>query len=358
MQLKNEKQLSRDQEAIVNHLEDKFSKLSGKMLLNNHENFLNLAKETFDKIVYLEKIEQNKKQNEFLNLINPIKDFLVSFDEKISQIEKDRIESYSDIRRHVRDMMEFQQEIQKETNSLNRALATPFVSGQWGEMQLRRVVEISGMVPYCDFVEQKQSDSSRMRPDMVIKLPGGKNIVLDAKAPIDSYIKSVNENDETLLDVHVKRIKSHIKQLGQKNYWEQFYPTPEFVIMFLPGEAFFSSALKKDPTLIEYGIGEKIITATPITLIALLKTISFAWKQEAIASNASKIGETGKMVCSYLEKLSEFSNGFEKKLLKTAEEYQKINSFIERTITPSANKLKSLGLQIQNKNDGFDSYHE
>lgn len=340
LQIENEKQLSRSQE----QLRIDFSNISNEILLRNHNNFINIAKDTFENIINSEKIEQNKKQNEFIGIIKPIRETLNIFDEKISQIEKERIDAYSDLRRQMKDLMLYQQEIQKETNSLARALSTPFISGQWGEMQLRRVVEITGMIPHCDFTEQEQSDSSRLRPDMIIKLPGGRNIIVDAKAPLDTYMKAVNTGDDTLLEAHAKRIKNHIKILGQKNYWEQFFPTPEFVIMFLPGESFFSAAIKKDASLIEYGVGEKVIIATPITLIALLKAISFSWQQEAVAKNAMLIGEAGKTVCSYLDKLFEFSNTFEKKLIKNAEEYQKINNFIEKNLEPAALKLKNLGI--------------
>ncbi|MDR3030980.1 MAG: DNA recombination protein RmuC, partial [Holosporales bacterium] len=336
------KELRRSQEK----LEEKFKNISNEVLLRSHNNFLNIAQETFDKILNVEKIEQSKKQSEFLNLIQPIHETLSVFDKKISQIEKDRIDAYGDLKRQVKDLMLYQREIQKETMNLNKALSSPFMSGQWGEMQLRRVVEISGMLAHCDFFEQPQSEYSKLRPDMIIKLPGDRNIIVDAKAPLDAYINAINSGDEDYLEHHAKRIKAHIKTLGQKAYWEQFSPTPEFVLMFLPGECFFSSAVKKDPTLIEYGVREKVIITTPITLIALLKAISFSWRQEAVAKNARQIGEVGKAVFSNLEKLIEYSKNFEKRMHKNMEEYDKINLFIEKDIIPSANKLKTLGIEI------------
>ena len=327
-------------------LEEKFKNISNEILIKNHQNFLNIAKETFDKVITVEKSELDKKQNNFLNLIQPIQETLALFDNKISLIEKERVDAYSDLRRQVKDLMLYQQEIQKETSALNKALSSPFISGQWGEMQLRRVVEITGMMPHCDFFEQHQGENSRLRPDMIIKLPGNRNIIVDAKAPIDAYMQAVNTGNEEFLEAHTKRIRAHIRTLSQKSYWEQFSPTPEFVIMFLPGESFFSSAIKKDPSLIEFGVQEKVIIATPITLIALLKAISFSWQQAAVAQNAKKIGEVGRSVYHCLETLIEYSKTFEKRMQKNVEEYEKIGTFIEKKIVPAAQKLKTLGIEV------------
>lgn len=327
-------------------LEERFKNISNEILIKNHQNFLNIAKETFDKVISVEKSELDKKQNSFLNLIQPIQETLSLFDNKISLIEKERIDAYSDLRRQVKDLMLYQQEIQKETSALNKALSTPFISGQWGEMQLRRVVEITGMIPYCDFLEQLQGENSRLRPDMIIKLPGNRNIIVDAKTPIDAYMQAINTGNEEFLETHTKRIRAHIRALSQKAYWEQFSPTPEFVLMFLPGESFFSSAIKKDPSLIEFGVQEKVIITTPITLIALLKAISFSWRQEAVAQNAKKIGEVGRAVYVGLKTLIERSKIFEKRMQKNVEEYEKIGAFIEKKIAPVAQKLKTLGIEI------------
>ncbi len=346
LQLNSERILARDQNKLI----EMFESISNDVLLKNHKNFVSIAKETFDKVLEVEKSEYNKKQSEFLNIINPIKDTLKIFDNKISEIEKERVDSYSDLRRQIKDLMIYNQEIQKETHKLSKALSTPFMTGQWGEMQLRRVVEITGMTSYCDFVEQKQCENSRLRPDMIIKLPGNRHIIVDAKSPIDAYMQAINTGDESFMITHAKNIRSHIKTLGQKAYWEQFPTTPEFVLMFLPGESFFSSAIKTDPSLIEYGISEKVIITTPITLIALLKAISFSWQQEAIAKNAKKIGEAGRIVVLALEKLFEKSKEFERRMHKNIEEYDKINVFIEKTLNPAAQKLKNLGIEIDDKN--------
>lgn len=345
--LEHERMLRQSQEI----LEERFKNISNEILLRNHQSFLNIAKETFDKVINQEKSELDKKQNNFLNVIRPLQDTLNLFDNKISQIEKERVGAYTDLKRQVKDLMVYQQELQKETSALNKALSSPSITGQWGEMQLRRAVEIAGMLPHCDFVEQQQSESSRMRPDMIIKLPGNRNIIVDAKAPISAYMQAVNTGNDELIEAHARHIHDHIKRLSQKAYWEQFSPTPEFVLMFLPGEAFFSSAIKKDPMLIEFGIQQKVIVTTPITLIALLKTISFSWQQEAVAQNARKIGEVGRSLYNSLVELTSRFHEFEKKMQKNSEEYGKIGSLLEKKITPAAQKLKTLGIEINDTNE-------
>jgi DNA recombination protein RmuC len=287
-----------------------------------------------------------EKQEELKKLLAPLKDALNIFDRKITDVEKERVDAYSGLRHQINDLMEFNMDVRKETNALVKALSAPSVSGQWGEMQLRRVVELAGMLPHCDFVEQTQAETSRLRPDMIIKLPGGKRIIVDAKAPVDSYIEAMNTGDEESLSLHVKRIRGHIKSLGHKAYWEQFDYTPEFVLMFLPGESFFSSAVGKDPSLMEFGITENVIVTTPLTLIALLKVVSFAWHQEAIEKNSREIGRLGGTLVSVLEKLLEYSRDFEKKMTRDVDDCRKINNFINEKITPTAQKLKRLGLGL------------
>lgn len=344
--LKHKLQNNQDLLYTKTSMETSFKMIANEILLKNHQNFLNIAKETFDKVLHVEKAELDKKENNFINLIHPIKSALENFENKITQIEKERLNSYSDLRRQVQDMMVFQQELQKETSALNKALSSPTMTGQWGEMQLRRVVEIAGMVSHCDFFEQQQEENSRRRPDMVIRLPNKRNIVVDAKTPVTAYMQAVNTGDKEHYKSHAEAIKKHIRMLSQKAYWEQFSPTPEFVIMFLPGESFFSSAMKIDPTLIEFGTNEKVIIATPITLIALLKTVAFTWQQEAITQNAKKIGEVGKSVYKYLEELIGYTKDFERRLQKNNEEFSKISSLIEKRIAPATLKLKTLGIEI------------
>jgi len=329
--------------------ENRFKNISNEILIQNHKNFLNLAKETFDKVLSVEKIEFDKKQNGFVNLIRPIQDTLSNFNNQVSQIEKARVDAYGELRQQIKDLMLYQQEMQKETSTLNKALSNPGITGRWGEIQLRRVVELAGMVNYCDFVEQQQGEDSRLKPDMIIKLPGNRNIIVDSKSPTDVYMRAVNTGDKKDLAEYTERLRDHIKKLSRKNYWNSFYPTPEFVIMFLPGESFFSSAVKNDPALIEFGVQEKVIISTPITLIAILRAISFSWQQEAITKNAREIGKVGKDVYDQLLKLIGNTKDFAKNLQKNIEEYDKITSFIDKKILPMSNKLKNLGMEINNE---------
>jgi DNA recombination protein RmuC len=344
-QLEGERRLAKSQDA----LEQKFSYISNEILLRNHEFFVNLAKEKFETIVSLERAEQNKKQNEFLSVVKPIQEALVGFTEKIELVEKERIGAYSDLRRQVQHLLEAQQTLQKETNSLTNVLSKPQTGGSWGEMQLQRVVELSGMSNYCDFETQVKSESSRMLPDMVIRLPGGRNIIVDAKTPIGTYLKATNTNDDSLLADYVKSIKDHAKKLGQKDYWAQFSPTPEFVIMFLPGESFFSTALRKEPDLVEYSLKGKVIIATPITLITLLKTIAFSWQQHSMAENVRQIIDTGRSVCRHLDALATMFKTFSKSWTKTNEEFRKIDNLLQDKLSPAADKLKAYGGQTEER---------
>lgn len=345
-----------NKQALLNNnnldLENQLRNISNDVLLNSQKNFISIAKETFDKILVTGKSDLNKKQDDFISIIDPIKESLNKFNEKINALEKERISSYSDLRRQISDLILFQQDIQKTTAALSKALSAPQSSGQWGEMQLRRTVELAGMIPYCDFLEQQVTDSpySRLRPDMIIRLPGDRNIIVDAKTSLNDYMKFMNTGDKSCLEEHIKHIKKHIHDLGQKSYWDQFSRTPEFVLMFLPGESFFSTAAKHDPTLIEFGIKEKVIITTPLTLIAVLKAISFTWRQEAISTNAKQIGEAGRLLQTKLAKLFEGADIFSKRLYKNVEEFDKINAYIKKEILPVANALKNLELDTQTNN--------
>ncbi len=348
MQLNKQELLNAD----VN-IESQLRNISNDVLLNSQKNFISMAKETFDKVLITGKSDLNKQQGDFISVIDPIRDSLDKFNEKINNLEKERISSYSDLRRQINDLMLFQKEIQTTTEKLSKALSAPQSSGQWGEMQLRRTVELAGMIPYCDFIEQPVTDSpySKLRPDMIIRLPGDRNIIVDAKTSINDYMKFMSTGDKSFLEEHIKHIKKHINDLGTKAYWDQFTHTPEFVLMFLPGESFFSTAVKHDPTLIEFGINAKVIITTPLTLIAVLKAISFTWRQEALSINAKQIGEAGSLLRSKLDKLFEGADIFSRRLYKDIEEFDKINNYIKKEILPVANKLKNLEINAQVNNN-------
>jgi DNA recombination protein RmuC len=333
-------------------LQNAFKALAADALKTNNSTFLQIAQETLKRFQSEAKGDLDARHKAVADLVTPVRESLSKVDAQIQQIEKDRVDAYSGLREQVQSLVTTQKELHSQTGNLVRALRTPNVRGRWGEIQLRRVVEIAGMLPYCDFSEQETvtGESGRLRPDLVVKLPGGKVVVVDAKTPLQAFLdafETTNEEERrACLANHARQVRDHINTLSGKKYWEQFESTPEFVVMFLPGETFFSAALEQDTRLIEHGVLNKVIPASPTTLIALLKAINYGWNQDKLARNAQQISNLGKELHERLRRLAGHITGVGSSLDRAVEAYNQAVGSLENRVLVSARKFAELGASV------------
>jgi DNA recombination protein RmuC len=357
--LRNEQENAAEKLRLLKEAKDEltnaFDSLSKRALQHNNQSFLDLAKESLSKYQESAKGDLEKKQQAISELLTPLKENLERLDTQNRTIEQARQHAYSTLTEQVRALSEGQTQLRSETSNLVRALRAPQGRGRWGEVQLRRVAEMAGMLNYCDFAEQviEETEEGRKKPDMIVRLPGEKNVIVDAKVPLAAYLEALEATDDLTrtakLKQHAQQVRSRIKDLSGKSYWAQFQPTPEFVVLFLPGESLLYAALEHDPQLIEDGMTDYVILATPTTLIAMLKAIYYGWKQENIAENAREISELGAELYKRIATLGDHFARLGSNLGKAVESFNSSVGSLERNVLSTARKLKEHDISTGDK---------
>ncbi len=345
--LRHEQEAGVDLKAAIDaadaRFRDAFNALAANALAQNNRSFLQLAEATFGKLQTTATGELERRQKAVDELVKPIREALEKVDSKIAKSEQDRGAAFARLHQQLGDLA-------TTTTLLSRAPRTPHVRGRWGEMQLRRVVEIAGMLEHCDFEEQASvsTDTGRLRPDLVIHLPGDKRIVVDAKAPLDAFLDAQETQDDAArvakLHDHARQVRDHMDRLGAKAYQEQFAFTPELVVMFLPGETLFSAALQHDVQMIEYGMQKRVLLASPITLIALLMTIAHTWRQEALEENARDISRLGQQLHDALRTMTSHLDDLRKRIDGGVQAFNRVVGSLETNVLSKARQLKDRNL--------------
>jgi DNA recombination protein RmuC len=347
--LKNAEEQKRLLEQAEERLTTTFQALSGEALKSNNKAFIELARGSLETVLAKAKGEFGEKEESIKNVVGSLHEALKRYEEQVSELEHKRASDYGSLENQIKTLLVTNQQLQKETGNLVSALRRPEVRGKWGEVTLKRVVELAGMLEHCDFTEQVSVslEEGRVRPDMIVHLPARREIVVDSKVPLDAYMDAIasdgDEGRKGHMERHAQHVRKHMKTLASKSYWEQFALAPEFVVMFIPGESFLSAALAVDHTLIEDGMESKVIIATPTTLIALLRAIAFGWRQEQIGKHAQEIASLGKEIYDRFQPFLDHINKTGSYLSQAIVSFNKMIMSLERRVMVSVRKFKELG---------------
>jgi len=341
-----------------------FTELSNRSLQANSDTFLKLAEQKLETHQEKAKGELSEREKAVEALVKPIRDALEASQKQITELEKSRSEAYGGIKSQLEEMQLSQKSLKQETQNLVNALRRPEVRGRWGEITLRRLVELAGMVEHCDFVEQvhTETDGQIFRPDMVVRMPDHRELVVDVKTPLDAYLTAAEAPDDAQrklgLERHAKNVRAHIRMLASKAYWNQFEESPEFVILFIPGDQFLSAALNEEPDLIEYALSKQIILATPTSFVALLKAVAYGWRQMALADNAKEIRVLAEDLYARLATFVTHLNKVGRQLGSSVENYNKAVGSLERSVLPGARKFVELGVHPKKEMEKLESLEQ
>jgi DNA recombination protein RmuC len=337
-----------------------FAQLSGEALRKNSDQFLQLAKQNLEQHQVKADAELKAREQAVAHLIKPLQETLKRSEDQVQQMERQRKQEYGSLTKYLETLAQSQTDLTKETRSLVQALRRPEVRGQWGELTLRRLVELSGMVDHCDFYEQEThtGEGTTIRPDMIIRLPDDREIVVDVKTPLDAYLSAMEATDESgkqrELERHARQVRQRVRELAAKSYWQQFSKAPDFVVLFIPGEQFLSAALELDSELLEDSLREKVILATPTSFIALLRAVAYGWRQMVVAENAERIRDLGAELYGRLATFGDHLAKLGKQLGQSVESYNRAVGSLERQVLPSARRFPEMGISVKKEIEPLD----